>query len=396
MEVHGQVAITSQGRLRRRWLLVACVGLVLCGIAGPLAYHAMFALGWLMLGIATVGLSLADRDPAQSAGRLGSVTIADDHVMVVGDATGRTWSRDEIVDGYRVPGDVDTLVLCMAGGDEIVVTQPTLRPAEVLGHLGLDQRVVRLSLVADPRGSRGCVGLVVAPVVGGVGASLAGGLGLLLSRGGVAAALIAWVSALVPAALVLGLAHFLVPHRLTVGRDGVLVHRFLRPDRFVSFEELGEVSVSPAFLALTVRGRTLALRASGDAAATAAEAIQERRRAYGAQGRQHVLAALARGDAGWAAWRERLAGLLAGPQPGFRREAVDRDALVRIVEDPGGPPEARVGAAYALAQADLSGEPRLRIAVEGCAEPQLRAALEQALEGELDAAALEEAERRRR
>jgi len=98
----------------------------------------------------------------------------------------------------------------------------------------------------------------------------------------------------------------------------------------------------------------------------------------------------ARGERSFAEWVARMRGLL-DRGTGFREVRLDRDDTLRVLEDPDASPEARVGAALAVASAEPA---RVRVVAETCASPKLRVALEAAADGEVEeevvAAAFEE------
>ncbi len=99
----------------------------------------------------------------------------------------------------------------------------------------------------------------------------------------------------------------------------------------------------------------------------------------------------ARGELAFAEWVQRMKGLL-GRDTAFRAAPVVVDDAVRVLEDAEADPDARVGAAVALAQLD---EPALvakvRVVAERCVSPRLRVALEDAARDALDEASVEAA-----
>ncbi len=91
-------------------------------------------------------------------------------------------------------------------------------------------------------------------------------------------------------------------------------------------------------------------------------------------------------------WRAGLRELVSTAGAGYRRVAMDREEVARIVEDPRAPVERRVAAALALAPGD---DPclraRVRAALDACALEPVRVAIDRAACGELDEATLDTA-----
>lgn len=89
---------------------------------------------------------------------------------------------------------------------------------------------------------------------------------------------------------------------------------------------------------------------------------------------------LARGGRSAAGWQADLATMREGD---YRTGGAPEEDLWRVVEDHRASPDARVGAALALRNAEGAG-PRLRIAAAASASPAVRVALERTAESELD------------
>ena len=76
-----------------------------------------------------------------------------------------------------------------------------------------------------------------------------------------------------------------------------------------------------------------------------------------------------------------------GEQTAYRQPAMPPELMWRVLEDPGAPPTARAGAAFALRSLlDEEGRVRMVRIAESCAAPPLRVALDRiASEGDEDA-----------
>jgi len=84
------------------------------------------------------------------------------------------------------------------------------------------------------------------------------------------------------------------------------------------------------------------------------------------------------------AWREAVRGLVNEGAPGYRAARLPTEQAVRILERGRAAPEARIGAALALAgSTDQALRQRLRIAIEDCADEPTQTALALALEDQL-------------
>lgn len=134
---------------------------------------------------------------------------------------------------------------------------------------------------------------------------------------------------------------------------------------------LGRDHASSAALALALSRRTALLeRLQAGLAATEALAGEERLACQGLR---------------VSAWREAVRGLVNESAPGYRVALLPTEQAARIVERGRAAPEARIGAALALAgQADEPLKQRLRIAIDDCADEATQAAIAQALEDRLD------------
>jgi hypothetical protein len=193
-----------------------------------------------------------------------------------------------------------------------------------------------------------------------------------------------------------------LPSRVSIGADGVLVASLLRR-RFYPFANVARATPTAWGVALVTK--------QGDE-------IELRTRARAAKGEQMhdatTMAIVARIEAGIARMTARAD---AGPDPatlvgrgsrsyeewvaslrslrseaGYRAAAVAEETLWRIAEDPKADAEARVGAALALRDSlDEPGRVRLRGVVDASASPRLRVALEAIAKAGVDEQELQEA-----
>lgn len=394
---------------RRRQLSTAFGAIASLGVVLPLLdaaspawlYPSLFAL----LG-AVVFFTTAERDPGPSRGVEGHLRIGDDAVVAESEDPGHfalSLPRADIVDGWIEPHTTDeghTSVLVARDGTQLRLSRddrmsdgPAAAPLEgVLAALGLDERAVLISLVAAHRGVRGGMGILmglmlvsaaltalytVIALLSGDGLALSGGL-LLMT---------------VFIAPVLAMPHFLIAHRLLVGRDGVLVKQLFRLQEYIAYDRLRAASGGETHVELaTTDGGHVPVRASGPAVEIAVQIIEDRLHRYRSDDRDRVVAALERGSQSADQWRATLSGLLDPARASFRRAVIRAEDLVTIVSDPKATPTQRVSAAFALVAHGSHEDNRLRIAVEGCAHPKLRIALERAAAGELDEVALARAE----
>jgi hypothetical protein len=207
-------------------------------------------------------------------------------------------------------------------------------------------------------------------------------LALVLAFGVVAgqsapAALALGVVALV--ALVLGV---VVPTRVTVGADGVLV-RWLGTTRFVPWATVVAIEDFDGGVVLALDGGAwMTLRTPGDHERHHPERgamIERMRVAWRAHGRaaanDPTARLVARAGGHTREW-VRAVRRIVRPEHGYRAPALPPEHLWRVVEDACVDRHARTGAALALAPLlDERGRDRMRSAASACAEPRLRAAL---------------------
>jgi len=186
----------------------------------------------------------------------------------------------------------------------------------------------------------------------------------------------------------------MLPSKITVGIDGVLV-RWLWTREFIPMKEIDDVvEESENAIRLRLRsgkervvftsmhykqGNTPVIVQDRDAILAR---IREAHRMHAAAGEAvDATALVARGAQ---TRREWLASLerLARHDGGYRDPVVRSEDLVRIIEDPTAPEDARAGAALVLRRsADEEARARVRIAAAASASPKLRVALDAAVAG---------------
>ena len=204
-------------------------------------------------------------------------------------------------------------------------------------------------------------------------------------------------------------APLVLPQRVEVGRDGILI-RWMRRRRFIPFTQIEDVKATPLGNELELRGghvHEIRLSQKADGARAERTRLYERIREglgeetddAGDTGLEESM--LAQGSRDLATWLRDMQQLGAGGAVGYRVVTVPHDRLWAIVENLAADPSAREGAAIAL-HASLDDDDRMRIAdlAQGTASPRLRVAFdgvsratdETRLRIALDAAELEEAE----
>jgi len=188
------------------------------------------------------------------------------------------------------------------------------------------------------------------------------------------------------------------PAHVDVGVDGLLV-RWLWRKRFVPMSAIRSVeSEDERLLKITLTSgevvtvyTSLPRRGSGGQSAVHHDSIlariHEARRVYAERGTAVDASALvARGSRDRAAWAEALA-RLAVDGGSYREGVVRAEDLVRVVEDPRAPADARAGAALVLHKSgDAEMRARVRASAEAVASPRLRVALDAAGGDDLAAA----------
>ena len=362
---------------------VACLGppLLLAGTAALIGRHH---------GAPVVGV--------RARGARGTLWIDAAGVEVEIGGRRHRFARAEIVGGWAESfRDREEVVLAMRGGTLIraaVDGAPQARAVLRAAGVAPEQRAVSLRLGAAETGGMRAVLVFLTMLLAPFSALLiAGALGLALDRQGEGAAVCGFFAALAVAALVI-LARPLVTTTLRIGTDGVIVQRLWRR-RFLPRAALASVTTDEDRVVLRRReGPLVVLRTSGRI--EAATVVQRIRDAIaGPRDATPEAAALSRLDRHGRSVREwlRQVRLLGAEHGGYRDAALDRRALLDVVEDGRAPAERRIAAAAALVTTENAVRRRVKAAAETCADPRLGAALEAASAGELEEAQIEEAVR---
>lgn len=175
----------------------------------------------------------------------------------------------------------------------------------------------------------------------------------------------------------------LLPQRVEVGRDGVLL-RWLSKRRFIPFGAIETALASELGVVLFLEGgKRLEIRLTQkvDGARDERSRLLSRIRegmvvqAEIIRAEEEVL--FVRGERDLDAWLRDMRALGSGDAGGYRTIAIPRERLWEIVESPAADPSAREGAALALhAMLDEDERERLRALVDTTALPRLRVALD--------------------
>ncbi len=339
--------------------------------AGPLAWAA---------GLALYG----------ARGRSGRVAVDGERVRVEAGARAATFSCADVVEARVEPSVHGCAVeLWRRGGVVLRFEAGSIERAHAWldgAGFALHRRVSRVVLGAAWHRwayavGYAFVGMVVAPIVT-IPALWALPRSVLLAR----ATLVAVWAAFTVAATARS-----APARVEVGTDGVLVRKGFSK-RFIPYPALHAATAPDgdtldlhlvAEPIMRLKTTSPGDRAAVKVAAAITYAIDRWRKARSVDD----LGLLDRKGRAVEAWREAVGATLA-PQGAFRGVALDREAVLRVLEDPSAPHERRVGAALALAGTDGAAATRVRVVIDGCANEALRDALEAAVEGRLDDATL--------
>jgi hypothetical protein len=217
-------------------------------------------------------------------------------------------------------------------------------------------------------------------------------LALTIAGGLVVGPAVPPVFAVALVALIVLFAGLVVPTRVIVAGDGVLL-RWLGTVRFVPWSSVTDVEPFDGGVMLSLEPQsgneewlTLRMPEEHQRYHPERDALVERMvaavRSYAPHGsqaagahREPMARLLGRAGGRTRDWVRTMRALVR-PVQGFRAASVPVDRLWRIVEDPRADREARTGAAIALAPTlEEAGQARLRAAAYGCAEPRLRLAL---------------------
>ena len=212
-------------------------------------------------------------------------------------------------------------------------------------------------------------------------------LGLTLATGLVVGPSVPPVFAVALVALIVLFAGLVLPTRVVVGGDGVLL-RWLGTVRFVPWSRVtGDRAVRwrrhararhprPATKSGSPCGCPRSTSATTRSATRWSSAWSPRGERTRPLARPEAVSRLLGRDGGRTREWVRAMRALVRPAQGFRAASVPAERLWRVVEDPRADRETRTGAAIALAPTlHDADQARLRAVAEGCAEPRLRIAL---------------------
>lgn len=335
-----------------------------------------------------------------------------ERAMVRADAGGvqvgeRHLPRADIREGFVLPGLPPKVLLRRRRGLPVELeVGSTDEGRALLRALGLDvtQTVTRFRAMSRAVARKRYMASVMAAFF----ACYAGFIGNLTSRHthGVSptAALLLGLSVLVMMVVLL------MPTRLSVGADGIVVSWFGR-ERFIGYADVLRVARYETgwgrsrYVGITVYLRsgeevpipTGQAQWSEQGAAVVEERIREAMEAHRSGGAAADAALLRRGSREVSDWVSALRAIGAGANADMRTAPLPRERLFRIVEDPGGAAADRAAAAVALGT-DLDDESRarLRAAAEATAAPRLRVVIEAAAgsseQAEIEAALAEVAQ----
>ena len=393
-------ASVSVHRLRRADRLNALL-LALTWILGvafirsdPLGVGAVCWGPFVLLGLTAVILGRrhgAAVVGARTVGARGSLVVGGGGVEVALDAGGAGMAWEGVVAGWTETfRDREEVVLETRSGTLVrAAVEGAAQAREVLRAAGVapEQRAIAIKLgVGETRGTRAIL-IFMAMLLGPVAAILvlvfllslfvwSGASGVALVIGGIAALAVTGLWLVVRP---------LVTTTVSIGTDGVVIQRLGRR-RFVPRAVLRAVEGREGeVVILREKIEPIRLRTSGRAEAAAV--IVRIREALASTGDGAVAPQLDRLDRhgrSVADWLRDLRALGAAPG-GYRDAALDRRALLDVVEDGRAPAERRIAAAAAL-----SGTPehdvraRVRVAAQACVDARLREAIERAAEGELE------------
>lgn len=309
----------------------------------------------------------------------------------------RVITPERVATGWCEAGaEGPAVVLRLTDGSLMAVEPPDEASLEsLLKQAGLPSsaRAERMRLGRDDVGGRMLAAFLIAPF-------LLLGLPVILGTAGLLVAMLfsftSWMLVSLPVSLVISalfglvlwwLGAKLVPSWIRIGTDGVLVQKLFKT--FVPYGELrgARIDGGPVYFKVVIermRGRPLQIpSASRQQAKAVVDQIDSSRDAFQSRRRAALVDGLSRGDQDPQAWRKAVAELL--DEGGYRRQALDREHLLQLAEDPGQTEKVRVAAALALQpSARPEDRARIRVAAEASASPKVRVALEHAIEGEVD------------
>lgn len=380
---------------------VLLMGLALaCLVGGPAAFGA-FMLGVLPIGalgfhVAIVGalLSLAvPRRNLRAKRSTADVRVDADGVHVDGRLR---VPRAKIADGFFQPRRDDAKYRSSA------------RLVDKLGNVVFEAEVpgegqaldILRALGLDPTQKR-AVFRASSPLFATIGRQLGFVFGSAIAMAIVSSLVVAMGHAPIPFFLFLPLFFLgMWPARIDVGMDGIL-WRWFSWKKFIPMSDVEAVlrdeergiqivrksgKTEILYAAMRQRYRSSAQSQHRDAVLAR---IEETLSAYQQRGPAADVSALVRrGTRTKEAWLDALKGL--ARREGYREAAVREEDLLRVVEDPAAPEDARAGAALVLRSFESDDlKERVRVAANATASPKLRVVLDAAAKA--DDAAIEEA-----
>ena len=304
---------------------------------------------------------------------------------------------DNVETGWCEAVDQGTAVVLRMKNGSLVAVQP---PDEASLQLLLERaglppaaRAERMRLGRDDVAGRRIAAVLLAPfvlvgvpmILGALGVLIVGVVGASTSL--MASGLAACLSASLFGAVLWWLGSKLLPSWVSIGTDGVLVQKPFKT--FIPFPQLSGARVDggPAYFKVVLERTTgkplripAATRDQADAIVRQVDAALD---AFASRRKAALIEGLEPGEQVPEAWRRSLQNLMA--KGGYRTQSVDREQLLRVVEDPGQPEKIRVAAVVALEpDARPEDKKRVRVAAEASASPKVRVALEQAVEGTIE------------
>lgn len=357
------------------------------------------SLAWLpvLVGLfgawASIGYLVSlSRGPGERELTPAQYRIQDDGIAIREGSSVVVVRREDVESSWsESASDVPVVLLRLKDGRQIAL-QPTGSegPSELFEALSLPPaaKAERLRLGRDNVGARVLSAMLLAPIAL-LGLPIA--LATLASMPGITV-----LMTLVPMALFGAAAYWLtakvLPSWVSIGTDGVLVQKLRKT--FIPYSDLVDARIDggPVYyhvVLLTASGKQLkvpvAQREQGEVVVGQLDAAME---GFRMRRRAALVSELSQGDRDVEAWRAGLQSILS--ESGYRSAAVDREQLLRVLEDPGQPEKVRVAAAVALQPSATEEEKvRVRVAADASASPKVRVALQEAVEGELENRELE-------
>ncbi|MFT3768694.1 MAG: hypothetical protein QM820_24880 [Minicystis sp.] len=410
METPPTFARDLQQVRRNRWILglamLPSLGVIAAIVAGLTVKAAFFAFTLHPAILAMVALLYAwRRNPWPTVERV--PVRADGDGVRVGDTY---LPRAEIRDGFVLPGPTPMVKLRRRRALPVDLrVGSTAEGRDLLRALGLDvsQTVATFRTmsraVAKRRYIATAVGVFTAVYVGFIS-------GIVNARHGHAPLYGAAMGILFALGLIGLVVVMLMPTKLSVGADGVVLRWFGR-DRFIGYGEVAHVlRYDKGWGRSRYIGVTLLLRSGEEVhlpigqatwqdeiVSIIEERLNEAMEAFHGGAAAADAALLRRGERGVSDWVTALRAIGSGANADMRTAPLPRERLFRIVESPTAPAADRAAAAVALGgDLDLESRLRLKRAAEAIAAPRLRVVLETASTGadqaELEAALTELAE----